>query len=132
MSHHVSFRWSLFVGFVLTVLFSLEVSAQIGPSAYPFLGKIGSIQEIPSLELITEDNPSDGYIFLSAFNLGISAEESHLIIADNKGNIVQSKSLPFVAIDFHVQHDGTLSYFDSKKATYTILDSGLHELRDLP
>lgn len=130
MNHRLHFLWSIFVG--LTFIVVSRIDAQVAPLTSPFLSKTSSIQEIPSLELITENDPAEGYIFLSAFNLGISAEESHLIIADNKGNIVQSRSLPFVAIDFHVQHDGTLSYFDSKKATYTILDSGLHELRDLP
>ncbi|HEY6171336.1 MAG TPA: aryl-sulfate sulfotransferase, partial [Candidatus Kapabacteria bacterium] len=128
MSHRAYFRWSGFVGLILSILFS-GVNAQVGPSKYPFLS---SIQALPSLELITENSPSEGYIFLSAFNLGVSAEESHLLIIDNKGEVIQSKSLPFVAIDFHVQPDGTLSYFDSKKATYTILDSALNEIRDLP
>jgi hypothetical protein len=131
MSHRSYYLWSVFVGLILTILFT-EVNAQVTPTPSPFLTKSSSIQEIPSLELITEDNPSQGYIFLSAFNLGASAEESHLIIIDNKGKIIQSKSLSFVGIDFHVQQNGTLSYFDSKKATYTILDSGLNEIRDLP
>jgi hypothetical protein len=131
MSHRSYFPLSFLVGLILTALFS-ELHAQVTPSKGPFLYKENSIQVIPSLELVTENDPSEGYIFLSAFNLGASASESHLIIADNKGNIVQSKSLPFVAIDFHVQGNGTLSYFDSKKATYTILDSGLNEIRDLP
>lgn len=131
MHYRFYYIWSIVVGGVLVAFFS-RVNAQVGTSGHPFLDKERSIQEIPSLELITDNNPSEGNIFLSAFNLGVSQQESHLIIVDNKGNIVQSKSLPFVAIDFHVQQDGTLSYFDSKKATYTILDSQLHEIRDLP
>ncbi|MCB0722182.1 MAG: aryl-sulfate sulfotransferase [Ignavibacteriae bacterium] len=100
--------------------------------------------DLPELEVTKSDNPSHGKIFLSNF----FNAESYLVIAENNGIFYFARPLVYEGMDFKVQPNGTLTYFETKRnkffqldRNYNMIDSfatgngyntDVHELRLLP
>lgn len=104
--------------------------------------------DIPEISVNINNNPSDGYIFLSniVFNTAIP-NNPYLLVINNSGLPVFTKPMPDMSFDFNKQYNGNFTYYDEVKEKYyevdsnfTVVDSfytgngyvtDLHELRVL-
>jgi hypothetical protein len=85
----------------------------------------------PSIELISKNGPADGDLFLANFSF-LGSADAFLLIVDNDGKIIQEKSIPnSSALDFKIQTDGEITYFDTKFGAYCVVDSFLNTLRQI-
>jgi len=106
-----------------------------------------SFLEYPPISVITSNNPSDGYIFVSPYDLSLT-EGHYLIILDNSAVPIFFQQTQFEKFDFKLQSNGMLTYWDKNTAkfyamdsSYTIVDTfacrngystDLHDLQILP
>jgi len=104
--------------------------------------------DLPGIHRIASGPHSPGYLFLCDLSLTDAGYQSHLLIVDDDGNPVFSRLLPGRALDFKLQPNGWLTYFDQSAAQYyalgpdfAVVDSfrcgngyttDLHELQLLP
>ena len=84
-------------------------------------------QDIPHYT-VTKTSPEtagEGYIFVAPFYWTKSTIGSYLLILDNEGQMVYYRSMAdaLTAMDFKLQPNGLLSYYDQKMATFYLLDS---------
>jgi len=93
------------------------------------------------------DESAGGVLFLAPLALG-NTQAPYLLIQDSTGVILFQRNMPAPCYDFKLQPDGRMSYFDSNKWQFTILDNNyepvdsfvtgngyltdVHELRILP
>jgi hypothetical protein len=130
------------------------MTAAWSPAQQPLLLPSGAIPadtlpaSFPPITPSVYSTPSPGRIFLTALNWGASGIPQLLLILDDSGQPVFCRETPGPCLDFKVQPDGRLTYFDwflnqhyAMDATYTIVDSftcgngyttDSHELRLLP
>ncbi len=103
--------------------------------------------DFPSRTILTSNNPSPGKIFLSNFDVN-NTSVPYLMILDNSGTPVFYRKMNGNCLDFKVQPNGILTYWDTSIAHFIALDSSyqvvdsfkcgngystdLHELRILP
>jgi hypothetical protein len=103
--------------------------------------------DFPSRTILVSDNPSPGKIFLSNFNI-YNTSVPYLMILDNSGNPLFYRKMNGNCLDFMLQPngfltywDGSLGYFIALDSSYQVIDSfkcgngystDLHELRILP
>lgn len=77
-------------------------------------------QDMPEINVITKNNPSDGYILINLFELGITTNYSYIAILNNDGFPVYYKKVPSGVINF--------KYFDignnQKRFSYNVNESG--------
>ncbi len=102
----------------------------------------------PAIQTTVYDTPSPGYLFLSNFKFGNPLSyDPFLMILDNAGEPVFYREMPDYCLDFKLQPNGLLTYFDNAlhryyalDSTYAVVDSfymkngyptDLHELRIL-
>ena len=102
--------------------------------------------DFPARSIITVNNPSPGYLFLSNFTFGGSPYVPYLMILDNAGNPVFYRKMNSWCLDFKVQGKDTLTYYNNGKfyalnKQYAVVDSfycgngyttDVHECRLLP
>ncbi len=104
--------------------------------------------DFPVLTRTVYGTPSPGRLFLCSIVLGDPTYRSTLIIANDDGTPLFHRQLPGRGLDFKVQPDGRLTYFDTisecyyaMNANYATVDSfrcgngyptDLHELQTLP
>jgi len=104
--------------------------------------------DFPALSQTIRGTPSPGHLFLSNVSLSNPIPSSYLLIVSDDGAPVFYRKLNGSALDFKLQPDGRLTYFDTSTkafyamdASYTIVDSfrcgngyttDTHELRILP
>ena len=79
--------------------------------------------ELPALHPLAHGPHSPGYFFLSDFNLTDVDYRSHLIIANDEGVPVASHDVGGRALDFKLQPNGWMTYFDTSTESYRALDS---------
>jgi hypothetical protein len=103
--------------------------------------------DFPSRTILASDNPSPGKIFLSNFDIH-SNSVPYLMILDNSGSPIFYRRMNGNCLDFMVQPNGLLTYWDGSLGYFIALDSSyqavdsfkcgngystdLHELRILP
>jgi hypothetical protein len=103
--------------------------------------------DFPSRTILASDNPSPGKILLSNFDI-YSTSVPYLMILDNSGSPVFYRKMDGNCLDFMVQPNGLLTYWDGSLGYFIALDSSyqavdsfkcgngyttdLHELRILP
>lgn len=103
---------------------------------------------LPTITVLTSDNPSPGYLFLSNIVFSAIPNTNCLLIVDNNGDIVFSRQMPARCHDFKLQPNGFLTYYDSYRghfkamnSQFVVVDSFMcgngyetdeHELRLLP
>jgi hypothetical protein len=103
--------------------------------------------DFPSRTILTSNNPSPGKIFLSNFDVH-NTSVPYLMILDNSGSPVFYRKMNGNCLDFMVQPNGLLTYWDTSLGHFIALDSSysvvdsfkcgngystdLHELRILP
>lgn len=141
---------------VVKVPLPQEISEGVFPSSrYSPLGNSVVARDstlpvsFPNLNIMTDSTTGRGYIFLSNFAWTASVTSTpYLMILDNSGHPVFYKALDAIAMDFDLQPNGHLTYFDEATSTFEELDStyqlvnsyqcgndyvtDLHELRLLP
>ncbi len=90
----------------------------------------GNGQNIPPIEIIVADTAeSEGYYFISPYtNTPPYIYEHAQLILDNLGRIVFYRTFPKTAnpnatIDFKLQPDGHMTYFDINRGIHKIMDS---------
>jgi hypothetical protein len=104
--------------------------------------------DFPYLDLMVNNNPSPGEIFIAPFQFLANSQFGYLLILENDGLPVYYKRFDYVQLDFKLQSNGGLTYFNSQygkyyemNTYYTIIDSfeckngyatDLHELYLLP
>ena len=103
--------------------------------------------DFPSRTILVSNDPSPGKIFLSNFDL-TNTSVPYLMILDNTGKPIFYRKMNGNCLDFKVQPNGTLTYWDGSLSYFIALDSAyqvvdnyqcgngystdLHELRVLP
>jgi hypothetical protein len=103
--------------------------------------------DFPSRTILVSDNPSPGKIFLSNFDI-YNTSVPYLMILDNSGNPLFYRKMNGNCLDFMMQPNGILTYWDGSLGYFIVLDSSyqvidsfkcgngystdLHELRILP
>jgi hypothetical protein len=105
-------------------------STHLAPPANPpksaFSNFLTLPQDIPHYT-VTKTSPDNGEgdIFVAPFYWTKSTVGSYLLILNGQGQIVyyQSVADDLSALDFKVQPNGLLSYFDQKDSTYYVMDS---------
>jgi len=119
--------------------------------AAPSGGAFELPSDFPWIDVAVSGNPSPGYLFLAGFkqsDLALRSVPHYLVILGNDGIPVFFRKTPGPgALDFKVQSDGRLSYFQYGKDlyylmdnTYTVCDSlwtrgyqtDIHDLQMLP
>jgi len=75
----------------------------------------------PPISVVTSNNPSDGYIFVSPYDLSLT--EGHLIILDNSAVPIFFQQTQFAKFDFKLQSNGMLTYWDINTAKFYAMDS---------
>jgi hypothetical protein len=104
--------------------------------------------DFPFINIITNNNPTSGQIFLSDFPNGGTSIAPYLILLNNDGSIFSYKKLSANGFGFTEQPNGNYTYFDASVGyfleldrNFNIIDSfytqggfntDLHELRLLP
>jgi len=104
----------------------------------PPLNKRAQIKSLPQgfpvLKLITSNNPSPGYLFLSSYKTDkpgnhmqyapfVQSDQQFSLIVDNSGTPVYYKKMSGFNTDFKVQPNGHLTYFDNSVPAYYELDT---------
>ncbi len=78
----------------------------------------------PPIEIVVDNQPSDGYIFASPFAFGDqSAKPTFLMILDNHATPVFYRKVDPFVLDFKVQPNGSLSYWAPDVQGYRTMDS---------
>jgi hypothetical protein len=88
----------------------------------------------PVLKLVTSNNPSPGYIFLSSYKTDkpgnhmqyapfVYSDQQYSLILDNGGNLIYYKRMSGFNTDFKVQPNGHLTYYDDSGPAYYELDT---------
>src|SRR5690606_21979530 len=72
----------------------------------------------PELTVSIFNNPSEGRLFFS--NLGPG---SYLMITENNGDFYFTRGLTNQGVDFKMQYDGTLTYFETAIEEFYQMDS---------
>ncbi|MGA7160888.1 MAG: aryl-sulfate sulfotransferase [Bacteroidota bacterium] len=130
-----------------------EGSVPTIPHCYPMSDLVAKDSTLPAsfpdLSITTTGSTAPGYIFLSNFAWTDSVVTTpYLMILDNSGHPIFYKQLTAIGIDFDLQPNGHLTYFDEgllafieMDSTYQVVnnyqcgngyDTDLHELRLLP
>lgn len=78
---------------------------------------------VPVLHPLAGGSHSPGYFFLSDFHLSDVGYRSHLMIADDDGTIIASREAVGRALDFKVQPNGMMTYYDTAAGLYYALNS---------
>jgi arylsulfotransferase ASST len=85
--------------------------------------------DFPNIRAAVYGNTAPGRLFLADLQLGIPVP-SHLMILENDGTPFFQRTLPKIALDFKMQPDGRLTYFDTftgrhyaLNANYEVVDS---------
>ncbi|MBT6834547.1 MAG: PKD domain-containing protein [Bacteroidetes bacterium] len=82
--------------------------------------------QLPTVNVTTNINPSNGYTFLANFWTG-TAGKYYLLILDKQGRTIYAKSFPFGInggfLDFKPQPNNKYSFFSGKQSRYYIMDS---------
>jgi hypothetical protein len=97
-----------------------------GPPKSAFPDFLTVPQDIPHFTVSkTSQDDGEGYIFVAPFYWTKSTAGSYLLILNGQGQLVyyQSVADDLSALDFKVQPNGMLSYFDQKDSTYYVMDS---------
>ena len=88
----------------------------------------------PVLKLVTSNNPSPGYIFLSSYKTDkpgnhmqyapfVYSDQQYSLILDNGGNPIYYKKMSGFNTDFKVQPNGHLTYYDVSSSAFYELDT---------
>jgi Arylsulfotransferase (ASST)/Secretion system C-terminal sorting domain len=109
--------------------------------------------DFPQIIISTSLNPSPGYIFISNFNAGGiagtgSQGQPYLLILDNSGKPFYYKRMENMCLDFKLQPNGLLTYYDATYNSFFAMNNNfeiinsyqcsqgywtdLHELQILP
>lgn len=104
--------------------------------------------DFPYLDLMVNNNPSSGEIFIAPFQFLANSQFGYLLILENDGLPVYYKRFDYLQLDFKLQPNGGLTYFNSQYGKYyemnsyfSIIDSfeckngyatDMHELYMLP
>ena len=92
---------------------------------------LGLPHDFPQLYISVLSNPSPGYTFLSNFNAAAfnpsAGTQTHLylMILDNSGKPFYYKKMTNFCLDFKVQPNGQITYFDSKVGYFYELNNNL-------
>ena len=92
---------------------------------------LGLPKDFPQLYISVLSNPSPGYTFLSNFNAAAfnpsAGTQTHLylMILDNSGKPFYYKKMTNFCLDFKVQPNGQITYFDSKVGYFYELNNNL-------
>ncbi|MGA9408534.1 MAG: aryl-sulfate sulfotransferase, partial [Bacteroidota bacterium] len=129
---------------------SARLPFHYSPMASAFVTNDSALpSNFPILSILTDSTTTPGYIFLSNFAWTDSVVSTpFLMILDNFGHPVFYRELSATAIDFDLQPNGHLTYFDEGLSAFSELDSSyqvvnsyqcgngyptdFHELRLLP
>ncbi|MBX7206651.1 MAG: aryl-sulfate sulfotransferase [Bacteroidia bacterium] len=84
--------------------------------------------ETPQVMLGKKTNPSPGQIMLTTLTISGGQQTNYLLIVDNDGRKLYSKTLPDWALDFKKLSDSTYSYFHNYDLCYYILDKHLNPI----
>ncbi|MBC8042453.1 MAG: aryl-sulfate sulfotransferase [Rhizobacter sp.] len=83
-----------------------------------------SVSLLPAITVINDNNPASGRIFLSNFPFDTAIPNTpHLLILENNGAAFFSRLLVSNSLDFKLQPDGRLTYFDIPTLSFLALDS---------
>jgi hypothetical protein len=114
-----------------------QIVLQSSAPAAPNQGQPGARQyatapeDLPPISVtVPATNTAPGYIFASNFQLDPGPSGYYLLILDNQGEPVYYQKLEATgrALDFKELPDGTLTYMDTARNTYVILDNTYHEV----
>jgi hypothetical protein len=87
------------------------------------LGFRASGSGLPGLRPLAHGPHSPGYFFLCDFHLTDVGYQSHLIIADDEGVPIASHETASRALDFKLQPNGWMTYYDTSVRYHYALDS---------
>ena len=79
--------------------------------------------DFPHVQATVFGIPSPGRLFLSNIKLSSIATPSYLMILENDGSPFFQRKLDAQALDFKMQPDGRLTYFDGKAKAFYALDA---------
>lgn len=79
--------------------------------------------DFPVITATVLGKTTPGRIFLTNINLSNASAPSYLLILDNDGSPYWYRRMPSRTLDFKMQIDGRLSYFDRAIGAFSVLDS---------
>lgn len=82
----------------------------------------------PEFNILQDNCPTHGYIFISSTELKNSSDSNYIAIVDNAGKPIFYRTVNGSVSNFSVQPNGYLSYFSHLKNEWCILDSSYNEI----
>jgi hypothetical protein len=90
-----------------------------------FLASDSLPSDFPAVNVLTNDHPTDGRLFLASFEASYfpTTTVPYLLILNNDGSPFFYRRMPDWPTDFHPQANGQLTYFDRSARKYFAMDS---------
>jgi hypothetical protein len=109
-----------------------ETSAAFRPQTEIFAQALDSVvfeDTLPALSVLVDRNATIGKIYCANFGIGKVPNNTFLLNMDAHGNVVKKQNLAHSsALDFKVQANGTITYFDNALWRFISVDSDWHPI----
>ena len=115
------FRWPIGEEEIAPPSETPEDAARGAPSATPSDDPLPP--DFPVITATVSGKTTPGRIFLTNINLSNAAAPSYLLILNDDGSPYFYRRMPSRTLDFKMQIDGRLSYFDRATGAFSVMDS---------
>ncbi len=89
-------------------------------------------QDFPILNVNTENNPTDGYMYISNYKFLSEQANTYRMILNNYAEVINAQGGgPDYFVDFKPNPDHTYSYYDYFAGAFIILDSNLNNIKSI-